>query len=464
MIKAFEKLLENKAVKRFKDYFTKFVGSDAYMILIMAAAVINWKFRVIWVIFIVGLSMLFPIIIFGISRLKLVPVILGTMISLRLGNKSAYLVPAIIALAIVFPLLAYDLFRKKVKYDNKIFIGMIFLMITMIFSIVNAPNVIMPMLGIIMMFCYTFLFLYYYNKRGSGEDLKRDREYLCRTFNYMVIGILFEVLLYMLEIQAFSNLKQFFSSKQVILEWAMTNYIAMILLMIIPLSSYLYINNQKKIYLLLFIVLEFFLVVIMLSRGAYLAILIVSVPFIIYFTSGIKDKITFTKLSLFALFAFLIITLTVLIPSGIVKSFFTALDQRGTSLSGRQILYKVGMQVFKTYPLFGGGVYTSEYYISLVAGSVYYHNFFVQTLATIGIVGFIAFAFYIFQILRTTTKRGSYNTYVLFIIINITIHGLFDTTYYNPLVMVILSLVLPLLKPDAAEPDMKGDAYVYSSS
>ncbi|MDD4389036.1 MAG: hypothetical protein PHV87_07515, partial [Bacilli bacterium] len=66
-------------------------------------------------------------------------------------------------------------------------------------------------------------------------------------------------------------------------------------------------------------------------------------------------------------------------------------------------------------------------------------------LATIGLVGLVAFLYYLYQILRASTKKGDYNTYVLFIVLNMMLHGLFDTTFYNPLVMVLFSLILPLL-------------------
>jgi len=121
------------------------------------------------------------------------------------------------------------------------------------------------------------------------------------------------------------------------------------------------------------------------------------------------------------------------------------LDHRGMSLSGRELLYEVGLNVFARYPLFGGGIYTSEYYISIVASSVYYHNYFIQTIATIGLFGLAAFVIYVFQLIKESAVKDDYNIYVFFIIMNMLIHGLFDTTFYNPLVMIIFSLILPLM-------------------
>lgn len=442
------KMLEKKGIACFKEAFKKFVGTDYYMLTIMFAAVLNWKFRVMWIVFLVYLVFFVLIMIFNVKRTKFIPIILGIIISLRLENIPDYLVPAVVGSAIVFPVLVYDLYRHKVQHNNTIFMGMVFLLISMVFSIVNAPNFITPFLGVLMMFFYTFLFLYYYNKRGENEDLEYGRNYLARSFNYMILAILIEVILYMLEVDAFADLSSFFSAKRIQLEWAMTNYIAMIILMVIPLSFYLYIKNQKKYHLLIFILIELILLVMMLSRGAYLAILVTFLPFIIVFGKDVKDNILFTKVVLFTALILLLISLTILIPEGIVKAYFSALDKRQLSMSGRPILYRVGLKVFKTYPLFGGGIYTSEYYLSLVSTSVYYHNFFIQTIASVGLIGLSAFSYYLFQILKQATRKGTYNIYVLFIVLNMIIHGLFDTTFYNPLVMVLLSLILPFLEAE----------------
>ncbi len=438
-------ILERPKMVRFKQLFKSYIDSDFYIITVMAAAALNWKLQTMAVILTVGLIHFLLILLFDINRIRFIPLAAAAIISLRLENISDYLWPAVGASIIVFPLLVYDLYRKKVNYNNKIFVGMVFLLIAMGFSFVNAPDFITPLMGFAMMFFYTFLFLYFFNKVTEKETLEENRQYLARSLNYMVLAIFVEVLLFMIETKAFADLADFVSNKNIKLGWAITNFIAMILLMIIPLSVYYYIKNQKKHYLLLFVLIELALLFLMMSRGAYLAILITAIPFVVKFTSDIKDKVLFTKIFLITFAVVLLITLTILIPKEIVKNYFAALDERGISLTGRQILYKIGIIVFKQYPLFGGGVYTSQFYISRVSESVYYHNYLIQTLATIGIIGLAAFLYYLYQILRGVTRRHDYNIYVFFIVLNMMVHGLFDTTFYNPLVMVMFSCILPLL-------------------
>jgi O-antigen ligase len=445
MFKKFASLLEKPGIVRVKQTLRKYLESDLYTIVVLAAAVINWKLHTMAIVMAVGLLHFFLIFFLDVDRIRLIPLVPTAIISLRLENNPDYLWPAVIAAVIVFPIVVYDLFRRKVNFNNKIFIGMVFILIAMCFSFVNAPDFITPLMGFAMMFFYVFLFLYMFNKATDKEKLEDNRLYLTRTFNYMALAIFIEVLLLMFETNAFADLNEFFTEKQVKLGWAMTNFIAMILLMIMPLSVYYYIKNQDKYILLLYVLIELALLFLMMSRGAYLAILITAVPFLVKFTTDIKDKVLFTKVLMIALIFILLFTLTVLIPKEIVKNYFNALDERGLSLTGREIIYKVGMMVFKQYPLFGGGVYTSEFFISRVANTVYYHNYLIQTLATIGIVGLAAFLYYLYQVLRAATRRDDYCIYVLFIVLNMMIHGLFDTTFYNPLVMVMLSCILPLL-------------------
>jgi len=173
--------------------------------------------------------------------------------------------------------------------------------------------------------------------------------------------------------------------------------------------------------------------------------LVSGLPFFIVFFTDIKNKVAFTQKSLFLISFVLIALLIIAIPTGLVKNFFAILNSRGLSLAGRELLYRIGFNVFLRYPLFGGGIYTSEYYLSLVSTSVYYHNFIIQTLATIGVFGMIAFSYYLYQVFRQSLWKCSYNNYIFIIILGITVHGLFDTTFYNPIIMIILSIILPLM-------------------
>ncbi|MGD9887379.1 MAG: O-antigen ligase family protein [Bacilli bacterium] len=438
----FQHFLNKKGINAFSQLFHKFVETDLFLLFYFVICLLNWKFHLVYLATIIGIILIFLIIVFNENRFRIVPVILFFVTSLRLNQPNDYLWPAIIASIVIFPLILFDLFKKSLKLNNQILIGMFFLLIAMVFSIINSPNLIMPILGILMMIVYILIFLYFFNKK---QDYEQDRIwlYIAKSFTYFGMLILLETILYNFEVATSSNFLSFFNWKAINLSWANTNYIAMLYLTIIPLTAYWYSKTQKHFYLIIVMLVELLALILMISRGAYLAILISGLPFLVVFIMDIKNKIAITQKTLILINLFLILMLIVAIPTGIVKSFFDVLNSRGLSLSGRELLYRVGLSVFQRYPLFGGGIYTSEYYLSLVSTSVYYHNFIIHTLATMGIFGMVAFGFYLFQIYRQSLLKCSYNTYIFFIVLGISVHGLFDTAFYNPLIMVVLSIILP---------------------
>ncbi|MGD9604943.1 MAG: O-antigen ligase family protein [Bacilli bacterium] len=444
LIDTFQHFLNKKGIIGFNNFFHKVVDRDLFILFYFLVCLINWTFHLRYFAIIIGLLLILLLILFNINRFRIIPIVLFFIASLRLESPEDYLWPALIATIIIFPVLIIDLLKKPLKLNNPILIGMFFILIAMFFSIINSPNFIMPILGILMMIAYIFIFIYFYNKKRD-YDQNDLWLYIAKSFTYFGMLILFETIIYNFEMATSSNFLSFFNWKAVDLSWANTNYIAMIYLIIIPLTAFWYSRTQKHFYLIIVMLLEILALVLTISRGAYLAMLVSWLPFFIIFISDIKNKIAFTQKSLIMINLFLIILLIVAIPTGLVKSFFEVLNSRGLSLVGRELLYKVGLNVFLRYPLFGGGIYTSEYYLSLVGTSVYYHNFIIHTLASIGILGMIAFIYYLYQMFRQSLWKCSYNTYIFFIILGISVHGLFDTTFYNPLIMVILSIILPLM-------------------
>ncbi|MDD3106224.1 MAG: O-antigen ligase family protein [Bacilli bacterium] len=439
----FQHFLNNKWINQFQTWFKKFVDSDLYIIFFSIVCLINWKFHLSYFALSIGIIFLIFIILFDVNRFRMIPLILSIVASLRLNTPNDYLGPALFSAIIIVPLVAFDLFRKKVFYSNQIFIGMIFLLIAMIFSLTNTPDFVTSLLGVLMMVVYMFLFLYLFNKK-SQYDMSSTWLYIAKSFTYFGILILFETLIFNFEIST-GGFLSFFNWKEVDLSWANTNYIAMIYLVIIPLTAFWYSQTQKHFYLIIVLLFEFVALVLLISRGSYLAILFSGFPFLIKFFSDVKNKIVFTQKALILMNVFLIILVIIAIPTGIVKDFYQVLNSRGLSLLGRELLYRIGFSVFSRYPLFGGGINSSEFYLSLGASSVYYHNFFIQTLATIGIIGLLAFAYYLYQMIRQSLLKCNYNNYIFFILLALIVHGLFDTTFYNPLIMILLSIILPLM-------------------
>lgn len=429
--------------KQFFMQIIQFFNSNIYIIIMFLIALANWYFKIIYLLLPIAAIFFSLIILLDINRNRLIPLILFSMTGIRLQNINDYIIPVIIGSVIVIPILIIDLFRiKTLFYKSNILKSLYGLLGAMILSLITTQYFGLAIQGVLQMIFYVLLILYLYNKQTLNKE--EDRLYVAKIFVYWGLLIFFECFLFFLTNADLSNPASFYTSKRTNLGWGITNYIAIVYLVIIPITTYYYIMNQKKYHILLVLLIDIATFILMMSRSGYLAFLILILPFLFRIILDVTDKIKFYKILMAISIIVLIISLFVIIPSGLVKTIFNALDNRGFSLSGREKIYQDGLNAFKEYPLFGTGVYTSEMYISTT--NKYYHNYLIQTFATLGLVGAIAFGYYIYTLIKQCLIKNKFNYYVLFVVLAMLIHGLFDTTFYNPLVMIILSVLFAYIK------------------
>lgn len=450
------KILENKYLDKAKNWFLKFFENDLYIVLLFIVAIINWQFKLVWLIFGFGILCILLIYFFRIPKEKLIPIAVASIISLRLEEDINYLIPVIISSFIIIILLIYDLLRKPAIAKNEILIGFILIFIAQIFSLINTPVLKTSLRAVFMWGFYILLFLYLLNLDFSDNNL--GRYYIARVFAYLSIAIFIEILLNYFENGLNTNIIDFYGSQVINFGWADSSQIAMVYLIILPILLYFYTLNQKKYHTLIVAVLDIFMLHLMLSRGAYLAMVLLLIPLIIKTINDVKHKTKFIITIIYSSIVVLLILILVAIPTGLIKEFFDFLGQKGLSQEERQLIARIGFNVFKRFPLFGGGINSSEYYLSIAITKRYYDNFIIQTLADIGIIGFIAFGYFVFQLFRHAIIRNKYNSYVLLSLIALTIQGLIDTTFYNPIVMILFTIIFPLLATSEDEIEyMKGD-------
>ena len=107
--------------------------------------------------------------------------------------------------------------------------------------------------------------------------------------------------------------------------------------------------------------------------------------------------------------------------------------------SGRFELYKEAWNNFKTYPLFGAGLFArvTDNYFGL------YHNTILHTMATLGSIGLISLLWQFIEIMKMFLKRMTVEKAILFIaLIGANIHGMVDNVYYMPQFMVIFFIII----------------------
>lgn len=413
-----------------------YLNSNYFIIVTYIITIICWTIKNQNLAMIYYLMMAFLIIIFDAKRIYLITLICAAIINHRettfLSNKSIIITIAIIGL----PTILVDLFRNKLKYRNDILYAMLLFLLSNILSLINInkDTLTLGLVGVFQVAGFCLLFLYFFNK--DKTDLQ---EYLGKNALALGIAIAIEFAIYII------TYKGDVVGKDIELGWGVSNTIAMMLLLIMPITYSLYLNNQRNNFILFFVMIDILLIIMMLSKGAYIALAIIILPLLIVSYCYVKER---KKLIIDWIFSVLILLLMVIfifrfdILSIGIKEYLEKMHGRGWFNDQARIeIFKSGINLFKKYPLFGAGAYTGSYYLAKDAGPyLHYHNYLIQTLATLGILGLLSFGFYIFIIMKNCFKKNPYHLCTLFAIISMLIHGLVDNTWYNPFVMVMITI------------------------
>ncbi len=423
---------------KIRNLYSKFITSDLFIIFMFALNVLFWWLKLGTVMMIASSIILLSIILFNIDRTSIISIALANVINYRIAKLEENFTILIVFSVILLPFVIYDLVKHKIKYKNNIFISLVIFFIVNIISLVNtnSETIKLGLIGVMQIAIYAIIFLYFYTYRKKGNFLNIAKNACAMG---LAISMQFAI--------KFAQFDGDIISKSVIdLGWGLSNYIAIVMSIIIPLTFYLYMNNQKNKFPLVCVVLFFLVVLLTFSKGSFLAWIVALIPFLIcaYIFSKQRRILIIDGLCCLILLGLLILVISKVdvIWNGLVD-YFEHMDSRGWfNDKGRLDIYKIGFEQFKKNPLFGAGSYTGQYYLEL---NINYHNFIIQTIATVGAVGLISFGYYLFTIVKSTLVNHYFNISILFIFILLTIHGLVDTTWYNPLVMVIMSIILPSL-------------------
>ena len=192
--------------------------------------------------------------------------------------------------------------------------------------------------------------------------------------------------------------------------WGDKNFIGYILLIIIPTACY-FITRSKNI-LPSFALLFFLIFSTIFSRcdGA-IGILVLSSPVLCFFTYKHLNK---TNKNLFLCLSLLVLT----IGGGIAvykaftePSFLRYAYRRFLETDIRDFLYITAFNVFKEFPIFGGGVFLPA--MKVYKNLVNYHSSFFHVIATTGILGLFAYVYLTVNRVRIfTAKNTPFNLFI----------------------------------------------------
>lgn len=438
-----------------KSKISSFLNSIYFIILINVITVVFWYLEQPIFAYIIYLFSFILIVLTNANRIVTVTLILNGLIGYRIvstpeynelykSNLLIFLPIALVALSVAF----YDFFyrrKEKFKYKNEIVYGLIGIIIANVLSIVNADHNTFWLicLGILQTISFLVVFVYFYNVKDEESV-----DYLSKSSLILGLSITAQIIIHIL---TKSNEYDFFYFP---LGWGNRNTISIMYMAIIPLSFYLYFKNQKNIFSLFLVCVYLVMILIMISRGAYLTLTLLGLPFFFITYQRIDNKKRYLKDIGISVGIIVVFGILIIFGLGIQDVFYDHVIDKMLNgifdLTGREEIYPIGYELFKKYPLFGSGSYTGAYFLrtlnDMSVGT--YHNYLIHIIATTGLVGLVSFLYYLVTLFRKVLIDDKFNLCVLFIILNFLIHGLFDNTFFNPLFMIFLSLVLPLLNEE----------------
>ena len=412
-----------------------------YLPLIYLIGLINWTIDTNY-LYIPLVVIVIGIVVFkNLKRIYLMPL----MTCLPFAFKSVSINPfVIICYIIIMLLLSYDIYQQIYTEVNPIIKIMFLFLMIMILSLFYTLSSELTWKGILEYYFYLFILYYFYNVKDQNKKM-----YLGKSLIILSFYIFFQMIIYWI-----SNIGLSFQEMLAMLDlgWGSYNLISLMYLILIPLSSYYYLEKKQNYYII-FIFFNISMVFIMMTRGSYLTLLLMAIPFLIQIYNDSIDKAKIFKQFLLYLIIALLFRLLISTPTGMSELWFKRINNLQISFTNNDLLFDLGIKIFKINPIFGNGANTSSIFLSLY-DTKNFPNYLIETLATLGIIGLFILILYLSSVLKVTT--GSlYNRYARYSFICIMIQGLLETGFYSFVIMVILSLILSSL-----DENTKGEASV----
>lgn len=426
--------------KRLEYFFDSYI----FIIVTFLIAILNWTLGVYFIAMPYYILVIILIITLNLKRINIVTILFAAIISFSFTSMKENAILVAIGGICLLPFVIFDIIKQKSDLKSPVLIGMVLVLLSILCSVRFSINASYALIGIAQYIGYLVVFAY--ALIVTKGDKEANQNYIAKNMVMLGLAIAIELVIYGLR---FGDLS-FIENKDIQLGWGFANSIAFIYLIIIFATLYLYLADQKKWYLLLFLILYIYLIIIMQARSVWGIGAIIAIPTIAWliYKSKNRKKISLVMLSISLLVALLGLSLM------LFTDFFIAIDARFEggdllNLEDRLPIYTTGIEVFLKFPIYGAGVFTSSYYLNpsgLSVAPTYqllnnYHNYVIHTLATTGLVGLCAFLYWIRSIFKSLYRKNDFNTIVFFILVCMLLNGLVSTTFYEPVIMLIMFVI-----------------------
>lgn len=372
-----------------------------------------------------------------------------------------------------FPIIAFGVFllgyiiyfiKYKPKFKAKTFFWGFFLIglsyvIPLIYTPFEVSGIMVSMMG----FIYFAVYLFYSN------TIKGNLDYLFKILLIVNLLLTAQVGLYLYrgyllnpQLDIYHRIYAGWGRN---LGWANINDMCFYIALTFP--SYLYfIFKKPQTYLLWFMMLFPTAVVILSkSRGGIIGYAAVLLGVMIFFFFRGNKKHLFHGLIFLAISSF--IAYQVREVFYIWWDFFmeTFSDNLNEFSSGRIDIYTFGLDIFKQYPLFGGGWMSINLYPNgnLFGNRIFmYHSTFIQALAAMGLFGLIALLIHYFQIAKYVFKHPTLEKFLFLIgYLASQAHGLIDNVQYAVPYSVLIVIILAVFETSRKRTSFESIHYRY---
>lgn len=439
-------------------YFKNIIESKFSMLFLSFVSILSFTLDLPFISYFVLLLTVLLILISDAEAKPLAGLIMLFTFSYReKGIRTDFGLGFLIGLGIVVGIVALIyLFKKRVRIveiikTDLVFDSLLFILLVMLISIRASEDIKLSFRGLYFYFlCVATYFLAKLFIKPSSK------EYV--TYSFVVSGITLSIMaligfLFKLDNLPIKELIKFKTSIKV--GYSNPNHIAAILNVVLIFAIYYFITYKSKlskILMLIYIPLFVICTLIARCRGGYLS-LAITMPFVIAVViyhylkdngKNIKNDLLYIGIVLGEV-AIIFITFA---SFGYLKDIINQLIKSGVDLSGRDKIYRKAFRIFLDSPLIGKGCYSSHYYLKEIGfGAWNYHNHILQFLATGGILGMISFVIFLYASIKVLISKDIFKLMLLCVTLYFLVHGIFDTIYFNKIVMPLLFIPLALVEP-----------------
>lgn len=334
-----------------------------------------------------------------------------------------YLAPVVI----IFGMLIHVIRFKQRFFQGKLLPGILIMIAGVVGATFNASflnfNYFFYM---VVGFFYAFVYFVYV---GSFEG--DHTEYLMTLFFLLGLVVAAEVFLYYSRVE---DVMAFLETGTIHLGWGVSNYVATYLVMLIPATFYFVKKSQYGVFLVFVAIFQIIALLFTSSKAGTISFFFTLPMLIAYLLVEKKwQKTVFNVAFLAAAIAIVYTPLRAFVDTMALRLWGEGLDP-----AGRIEIWQAGWDMFREFPLFGGGIFAKYDTVFRM-----YHNTFLHVAATMGLVGLAGLIHQLWVQFTVLWKKLDRKSIIFTIgLLGAHAHGMVDNIYLMPQFMIVIVIVV----------------------